>query len=491
MSPDAAPQDRGPLDAVPVADLLGLVPDHLAAQRWYDGDRAPDEVRVVDAETWDVPADPDDGPVSLRWLLVEAVVDGRTLGRYQLVLGLRPGTDVPAQLHGHDEAVLGAVPLDGPGPSAAVVFDAVLDPRLARAVLGAVAPGATARTSRVPAVEQSNTSIVFDEHLIVKLFRRVHVGTNPDVDAVARLQDAGFAHVPAQRGVLARPAPGADPDDPEHDPGDPGDDRVQHLAVARDFLVGAADGWHVALGSLRILFADHVDASASGGDFGHDAFRLGAITARLHLALADAYGTTDAHVDEWVAGFRAQLDRVRDLAARAGDGPLASLPVAEVSARYDDVAALGRPGPAIRIHGDLHLGQTLRADAGWFVIDFEGEPARPVAERTRPSSPLRDVAGMLRSFHYAAEVAHWEHRGEEDEGVGPAAAEWEARARRRFLDGYVGTEGIGALLPGSDASEALLAAFELDKATYEVAYEVAYRPSWVGIPLGAIRRLLR
>jgi maltokinase len=433
--------------------ILALVPDHLASQRWYDHDGPPERVEVADHERWL------DGDPSLWWLLVDAHAGGRRLGRYQLVLGTRHTAD-HGFLHGKTHEVLGIVDGDD-GPVA--VYDAFIDPPLALEVLARIAPDVEASTVRPLAVEQSNTSVVYDEHVIVKLFRQIHAGENPDVDAVTRLAEAGYAHVPAQHGVLSRPAPD--------------EDGVLHLAVAREFLTGASDGWHLALTSLRVIIADHLESAASGGDFGPEAQRLGAITGELHTRLAAAFGTSDAHVDAWVAQFRAQLDRVR-----------AHVPAEEISRRYDAVSRLASPGPALRIHGDLHLGQLLRADSGWYVIDFEGEPARPMAERLAPSSPLRDVAGMLRSFHYAAEVARHERGDEED--ARELVADWEERSRTRFLEGYFATEGIGDVLPDDEATQVLLRAFELDKAVYEVAYEVAYRPSWVGIPLGAIRRLL-
>lgn len=442
---------------ITVDHILPLVPDHLAAQRWFDHDVAPDRVTAADSERWL------DGDPSLWWVLVDAEHEGRTLGRYQLVLGARPTDEEHGFLHGKTAEVLGVVETDD-GPVS--VYDAFIDGPLAIEVLHRIAPSVTATTVRPLAVEQSNTSVVYDERTIVKLFRRIHAGENPDVDAVSRLVADGFDHVPEQQGVLERPVRRG-----------PDEGTTQHLAVARTFLTGASDGWHLALTSLRVLISDHLEAAASGGDFGPDARRLGAITGELHRRLADLYGTSEAHVSAWVAHFRSQLDRVR-----------AHVPAEVISARYDRVAELSDPGPALRIHGDLHLGQLLRADSGWYVIDFEGEPARPLAERLAPSSPLRDVAGMLRSFHYAAEVARWE-RGEE-EGVVELVADWQQRARDEFLNGYFATDGLDELLPGPDARQLLLQAFELDKAVYEVGYETAYRPSWVGIPLGAIRRLL-
>lgn len=440
---------------IDVDAILPMVPEHLVAQRWYDHDDPPSRVDLVDCQRWL------DGDPSLWWLLVEAVDGDVSRGRFQLVLGVRSEPERHDFLRGKDPEVLGIV--DGTA-GLTVVYDAAIDGPLAIELLGRIAPGVDASLVRPLTVEQSNTSIVYDEHVIVKLFRRIHTGRNPDVDAVARLQEMGFAHVPDQLGVLEHPDR---------------DGAVQQLAVARTFLAGATDAWHLALTSLRVLFADHGSPDRSGGDFGPDAHRLGAITAELHLRLAETYGTTRPDVSAWVAHFRSQLDRVRE-----------HVPADAISARYDRAAELADPGPAIRVHGDLHLGQLLRADTGWYVIDFEGEPSRPIHERLAPSSPLRDVAGMLRSFHYAAEVARWE-RGKDDQRDAPElAAHWEQRARGEFLDGYFGFAGIDTLLPDPGTAERLLQAFELDKAVYEVAYEVGYRPTWAGIPLGAIRRLL-
>ena len=434
--------------------ITALLPEYLAEQRWYDHERPPTEVVIGASEEW-LAGDP-----ALWWFLVDARDGDRDLGRYQVVVGARSAPELHDFLHGRDAEVVGRVTGDD---GDFVAYDATIDVPLALEILRRVAPGADASGVRPLNVEQSNSSIVFDEKIIVKLFRRVHPGPNPDVEAVDRLIASGYDHVPRQLGVLER----AD-----------ADGAVQHLAVAREYLAGATDGWHLALTSLRIVYARHEHAAASGGDFGPDAARLGAITAQAHLALAETFGTFSADISDWVAGFRAQLDRVRD-----------HVPAEAISDRYDRLAQLREVGPAIRIHGDLHLGQVMRADSGWYLIDFEGEPARPLAERVRPSSPLRDVAGMLRSFHYAADVGRWE--GGHDDGQAVAEGrEWEDRARSQFLDGYFGTEGIEDLLPGEETAAALLRGFELDKATYEVGYEVAYRPSWVPIPSSAIERLL-
>jgi maltokinase len=166
---------------------------------------------------------------------------------------------------------------------------------------------------------------------------------------------------------------------------------------------------------------------------------------------------------------------------------------AAASAFIDRLAALdpAQAGLSIRVHGDYHLAQVLRTDAGWFVLDFEGEPARPLAERQLPTSPFKDVGGMLRSFQYATQVALSERDPLSVERLAAPAEAWEARNRSAFLDGYFAVEGIDRLVPAEGtARDAVLAAFELDKAVYEVLYERAHRPDWVDIPLSAIRRLL-
>jgi maltokinase len=261
------------------------------------------------------------------------------------------------------------------------------------------------------------------------------------------------------------------------------------LALLQPFLAGAVDGWALALTSLRDLFGVHdtqsmpiIDLSAppptadpgeAGGDFAGEAHRLGETTAAMHLALAEAFGRQEGDAEAWA-------DIVETQARRALGDVVPALAILDELRQAD-------PGPAIRAHGDYHLGQVMRTDAGWYVLDFEGEPDRPLEERQRRTSPLRDVAGMLRSFHYASAVALTERDG--DEFDQPAEA-WEARNRRAFLDGYLPAAAKGGILPADQASvDAVLAAFELEKAVYELSYERAHRPDWEHIPRTALRRL--
>jgi maltokinase len=153
--------------------------------------------------------------------------------------------------------------------------------------------------------------------------------------------------------------------------------------------------------------------------------------------------------------------------------------------------AVTDPGPAIRVHGDYHLGQVMRTDTGWFVLDFEGEPVRGMSERLAFTSPFKDVTGMLRSFHYAAHFALLEQDRNEQEKLEPMAEGWEQHNRSAFLDGYFATPGVADLFPERpEVRSAVSLAFELQKALYERAYEQAFRPDWLPIPTAAIQRIL-
>jgi len=311
----------------------------------------------------------------------------------------------------------------------------------AYALLRLIVPSEMVSSVRHLAAEQSNTSFVFDERILLKLFRKVSDGPNPDVDIPQALRRVGFTNVPD---VLARwQRDGRD------------------LAVVQPFLAGAIDGWTLALTSLRQLFAEGTDPESAGGDFAPDASRLGTITAEMHVALASAYGVERAD---------------RDLVAKSVAG-------GEMEAKLGHIEDAGA---LLRVHGDYHLGQVMRTDESWFVCDFEGEPARSELERIAPNSPLKDVAGMVRSLDYAAAVA----AREQDEDVHALARAWERHNRVEFLEAY--WDGIHGheLVPRSHADAvALLEAFELEKALYEVAYERAHRPTWVEIPEAAVARL--
>ncbi|WP_254791447.1 phosphotransferase [Curtobacterium sp. MCBA15_005] len=314
--------------------------------------------------------------------------------------------------------------------------------------------------ARVLTGEQSNTSVICDtesgDRVIIKVFRVLHHGDNPDVTTQLALTAAGSTRVPRVYGALRADWP---------DIGRPDGTATGHLAFAQEFLPGLDDAWRVALQEAQ-----------AGTPFGDRAEQLGTALADVHRTLAGALPTEPADAprrDAAVATMHARLDTA------AREAPAVADHVDAIRAVYARAADATWPDLQ-RIHGDLHLGQVLSAPdpRGWVFLDFEGEPLRPLDERSLPDVTLRDVAGMLRSFDYVAgALAH------DAEPVD--AASWAAEARARFLEGY--QRGTGADLA---AHSALLDAFELDKAVYEVVYETRNRPDWVGIPLAAVARLV-
>lgn len=440
-----------------LAPLLG---DFLPRQRWYAGHETPASLALTTL-------DRREGDPALVWYLLDAVDLKGGSATYQVVLAGRPVGSESDFLQGKQRVTVGEV--DG-----ILWYDALVDPELALTVLERVAPDESAQVARPLVVEQSNTSVVYDERLILKLFRRVHPEPNPDVEITEALGERGFPHVVPQLAELRYE--GAD------------------LAVVRQYLLGATDAWQLAHTSLRDLLGTRVAPEEAGADFGPEAHTLGEVTGRLHLALAEAFGVGRGEPEAWLRGFRAQLDRLpRDEVEVGGELVKASdlIDVAAVDAVLSELLEVADAGPTLRIHGDLHLGQFLLGDAGWFVLDFEGEPVRPVVERQAAGSPLRDVAGMVRSFHYAARTGLAERGRDVDDELVALAEAWETRAVAAYWQGYEGVPGIDALLPASAEDRArVLRAFELDKAVYEITYELAHRPDWVGIPVAAVRRAL-
>jgi predicted trehalose synthase len=328
-------------------------------------------------------------------------------------------------------------------------------PAYTRALLASMdVPTDAVTGSSVMKGEQSNTSIVYSQNgtpaIIAKVFRTLHHGENPDVTLQSALSDAGSPFVPHFIGQVAREWP---------DAGRSEGVARGTLAFAQEFLAGVKDGWALALG-----------AATRDDSFVEEARALGVATAAVHSTLAAVKPTRDVGDDDVTAMAGVWSRRLRT----------ASAEVAEIAERGDEIAAVYDAArttewpPLQRVHGDLHLGQVLMVpDRGWVLVDFEGEPLRPMNERSNPDVAVRDVAGMLRSFEYAA--------GSVD---GDRSA-WVAAAREAFLDGYGATSGIDF-----GTGNALLEAFELDKAVYEAIYEARNRPTWLGIPLKGIDELL-
>ena len=469
--------------------LAPSLAEFLPRQRWFGAkDRTIELVRVRSTE---VLAGEGAWPTLLR-VDAEVSLAGTDDARYQVLLGLRPiGVDCEF-LSGHEGAVLGEFDT---AQGQALVYDALLDSELALALLRFVAPEHPAERVRPLGAEQSNTSLVYDDAMILKVFRRLTEGQNPEVEVIETLAKVGFTSVPEPLAAWRK-------DDMD-------------LAFLQRFLAGATDGWHMAQTSLRELFAEYTigaapppgdlgagaatpfestDPAEARGDFAAEAERIGEVTAEMHQAMARGFGTQKVTGADWAEPMEEQLENVLGGAAGApGDSALLD-GARRIISRLRDISD---PGPAIRVHGDYHLAQVLRTDAGWYVLDFEGEPARPLEERTRPSSPLKDVTGMLRSLSYASAVALSYQEDPLFSGGHPLppgsnlGRAWESRNREAFMTGYL-RKAVEAepILPTDPAvRSAVLAAFELDKALYEVAYERANRPDWAHIPLGAVQRL--
>jgi maltokinase len=441
------------------AGLRPLLGRYIAAQRWYAGTTEPTDLLVIDARQLLAGRD----GARLYWAIV--AIDGV---RYQLLVG--EAASPP-----------GGAAVIGPA-SGGVFYDATFDAELMLGLYRQVA-GVTAERVRPVGAEQSNTSLVYDDAVIMKLYRRLLDGDNPDIAVTSALADVGFDHVAEP--VASWRADGVD------------------LAFAQRFLSGGSEGWALALASVRELCAHQggrasgsADSVGSGGgeirpdlvasDFAREARALGQMTAELHVALAEAFGVEPDGLQAGWAAFVDDLEtRLRqELGGGAGGEPGG---LSDLVAR---LRAVPHAGPALRVHGDYHLGQVMRSGGRWYVLDFEGEPARGLEERVRPSSAAKDVSGMLRSLDYASRFA-LRDPGHGDTARDEACAHaWERHNRAAYLDGYLAAPGITALLAGPEAAEAVLAAFELDKALYELRYEQAYRPDWVDIPRAAIGRIV-
>lgn len=471
-----------------MSDVPAVLTDWITRQRWYAGKGRTGTWDRIDGFALEADGDPAPGAV-------DRIADGDTGGlviRVHLLLDRSdepllyqvPVTEREQPEPGLEHALIGVT--DGPDPR--YLYDGPRDPAFAAALLRLIldevtarpddgSPGLAARghtapgsapveisSSRVLSGEQSNTSIIYETvtlggepstPIICKIFRTLHHGENPDVTLLSALTGVGSTVVPRSIGHVTGQW---------HDVGQPAGFAHGHLAFAQEFLQGVEDAWRVAL-----------RAAETGEDFADRARALGETTADIHVSLAAALPTraaSTADIDEVIVSMRSRFERA-----------VAFVPSLEVHrAAVERVHERARASvwPALqRIHGDYHLGQVLAVpERGWVALDFEGEPLRPMAERARADSPLRDVAGMLRSFDYAAgSVAHSDPEHADDG--------WAASARTAFLAGYTARSGLDA-----DRVAPLLDAFEIDKALYEAVYEARNRPTWLPIPVTAIERLL-
>ncbi|MFE9039517.1 maltokinase [Streptomyces sp. NPDC007818] len=487
-APSAGPYTTSPPPAgCTVRDLPALrdalcdrVPGWLRDRRWFAGKDTPlAAVTPVLAELVV------EGPAALLLAVVRAGHDEL----YQLLVGVR---DEPPPGLG-DDVRIGRAEL--PGGRRPVLYEATGDAELMGRLLDRIARGdrvgvlrfehgggplPTGLPGRAGTAEQSNSSVLYGDRALLKVLRRPTPGPSPELELLAALDRAGGVRAAAPLGWI-RSAPGG-----------PGGGTT--LAILQEFVPSRGDGWQLAVEAARACVAGECETVAPLGGFAEEARALGRATARVHAALAAQLGSRAPSPAEAGALVTALGDRLTEALRELPElGPF-ERPLRSVQRSLAEAVRRGDAPPVQRVHGDLHLGQALRAEDDWVLIDFEGEPGHSVGERRRPQPVLRDVAAMLRSFDYAAHHALAGLLGAPPGAQSPQdlrgtrlarrASAWAVHNRRAFCAGY-------AEAGGADPRRApvLLRAFEADKAVYEAVYEARNRPEWLPIPLAAVRRL--
>jgi len=497
-----------------VVDLLegqgrDRLKDFLAGQRWFAAKTH--SIDLVEVEDWAVLTP--DAPI----LLLLLRVDGE---RYYTPLaigaaGAIAAGDVAGRVEGRALIDAHAEPSFGRELLAAIASERQLPGRAGRFACHALPSHAAATMDEAVSVrrisgEQSNTSIVFGRERILKSIRRPQGGINPELEVLHFLTSrTRFSHVPRLAGWIEYLGPSG---------------QVATLGLLQDFIENAGDGWRHTLATLEDLCealqrivgdgdteqADDRIASIAGSST-RDIRELGAITGGLHAALASdpllpAFSpepVTHEDVGRWCSRIARELEALVSDTTSIPAESFAGLRVIRETLRRasghidEAVGHVGLLGSAqthkIRCHGDYHLGQVLKTDDGFAILDFEGEPARPLEQRRAKQPPLRDVAGMLRSLSYAVHTAVGRRPPEERERARRWLGSWERLARRAFLDGYGAAvaESPVRLVPKSEEELArACAVFELEKACYELRYELNNRPGWASIPASGILRIL-
>ncbi len=511
------------MTSVPRLSELGGIEASLAAsllqERWFaDKHRQIRQLHLVQT-FWirrDVPG--------LVIALVEVDFEDGVPATYQLVLGIRPWDRyLPPEIRSASRRVGGSEDSgDDELQAAWAVYDAFVDPSLGAQFLTSLAESQTIagegsgrlrfrllhpplptlpslEPNRMAPKDQSQSTVLYGDDLLIKVLRRVWPGVSPEIELLEALDAAGFTGIARPLGVVEASSA----------------DGTISLAVAQTYLRNGTDGFSLALTSLRDLYADLImDADGAvplpadcvkaverqGSSFAGTAAQIGNLTAEMHLALAHLDSDPDLVARPFVRDdlqiIADDLDALVEKLLGLDDPRLEPLAV-HASALHElahRVVGLTPSGSAIRIHGDYHLGQLLRTDAGWHALDFEGRPSLPISVRRRKATPLQDLAGMLRSFDYAATVALRQQVDSADvsaASLAPYGRAWSGLARDAFLGQYLATMGGTGLLPADrSAVRLLLTCLQASQALYEVDYELRSRPEWVSIPLEGIARLL-
>ncbi|MFC6645230.1 maltose alpha-D-glucosyltransferase [Granulicella cerasi] len=478
--------------------LSEMLKQYLPQQRWFGSkSREVREVRVLTS----TPVPHTDALLTVIDVVYAAGEDEQ----YQLPLAIARGGEAEALQTNTPKNIIGSIK----GEPAAVLYDAVANAAFRDSLLRIILESSPStretsapaqhdqshsvsldasrsasldamslanEVSRLGSAEQSNTSILYDQKAILKLFRRVRAGENPDVEITRFLTDvAHFPNIPAYLGDL-------------HVKKD-----QTTLAFLQSFAANEGDGWQWVLDALGRHLA------SAGADESLDAIRLlGKRTAEMHLALATPTDDPSfAAIPYSENAFAEDRARITAEVTKAFDALAAKQPTLEGRTREMADALLaqrtklaralnaltfqaGAFGQRIRIHGDYHLGQVLRSAQDFLIVDFEGEPARTLDQRREKQSPLKDVAGMLRSLSYAAHTALQQQPNASPE----AARQWELAASSAFMQAYdLAIAENATLIPARSVATRLLAALQLEKASYELLYELNNRPAWLAIPL--------
>lgn len=470
---------------------LEQLQQELPSKRWFsDKGRIIAGIEVIDTGILD-----EDASSTLVLALVDLSFEDGGSSLYHLPLlvdgeSARDATDEPERLrvlgdmlaHGHPiKAEHGIFHFSGPG----------LDPNNP--------PGSG--SIRAIDGEQSNTSVVFDDSMILKFFRKVEPGPNPDLELTRLLTNEGFRSIPEQLGEIFYEATADEEVVPE-------ESRTPNidLGIAQRFIHGAREGWTIALEHIGSLLDQIHEADVPEdrpilveertGEMLTAIEQLGDATATMHVTLAREdmeqelrpEPVTEDDLRHWAQSAKTLLGATAQRSERLGRLQ------ASLEQRLLSIESIEDGGSRLRVHGDYHLGQVLRVPRLWYILDFEGEPARSLQDRRIKQSPLKDVAGMLRSLSYAAHAALFERCEPDTERwteLEPWAFAWEEAARDRFLSAYLAKSHEGMFLPtDEDSIIALLDFFELEKAIYEVGYEMGARPSWVRIPLRGIEQII-
>lgn len=450
------PEEQEAAEEQRQAEAIEALQAFVDQARWFSGKGRDGQLGGLEQPDWIV--EPGHGAPGVRAEFATVVYPDGSHEYYQLLVSYR---DEPLA-----EALIGPA-LD---PALGHAHDAPRDPEAMKAVMASILDGSRAvhawvehlpdasRLSRdlEPRVfggEQSNTNVLFGDVALMKVFRKLEVGPNLDIqmhDALGRARVSSAARLYGW--VSGNLTPFSD--EAWTDGAEPPEPQQVDLMMVSELLTGAEDGWEMATEWAR-----------RGKDFSEHAALLGSALAEVHRALADSFGSSSVDGTEVAATMERRLDEAAAVAP--------ALEPHRDGLRRAFEALSGRELAAQRVHGDFHLGQTLHTAGGWKIIDFEGEPMKSFAERALPDSALRDVAGMLRSFGYAT--------SEFDDPTGREAQAWLASTRDAFLGAYSREAG--------PIDTDTLAAYEADKAIYEVVYETRNRPDWVRIPLSAVEAI--